>query len=68
MDFYCPAERLAVELDGSAHDSAAARRADAARTDYLARCAIRVLRFANDDVRTNLDGVLAVISAAFRKD
>ena len=68
VDFYCPAERLAVELDGSAHDSADAQRADGVRTDYLARRAIRVLRFANDDVRTNLEGVLTVIGAAFRED
>jgi len=64
LDFYCPAIRLAVELDGSAHDHEAAEVHDSRREAYLARCAIRVMRFVNDEVEMNLAGVVAVIEAA----
>jgi very-short-patch-repair endonuclease len=68
VDFYCPAERLAVELDGTAHDSALADARDAARDAFLRRCRIRTLRFTNDDVETNLEGVIAAIVNAFARD
>ena len=65
VDFYCPAERLAVELDGEGHAGDAAGTRDAARTAFLERHGVRVLRFENDDVRTNLEGVVEAIRAAF---
>ncbi len=65
LDFYCPAERLAVELDGTAHDSATADAHDAVRDAFLARCRIRTLRFTNDDVETNLEGVVGAIMNVF---
>jgi very-short-patch-repair endonuclease len=40
-------------------------RRDTARTTYLARAGVRVVRFENDDVTRNADGVLAVIAACF---
>ena len=67
FDFYCPAERLAVELDGAAHDSAAAETRDAARDAFMFRCGIRTLRFTNDEVETNLEGVVAAIVNAFSR-
>jgi very-short-patch-repair endonuclease len=65
LDFYCPAEKLAVELDGSTHDHDAAQAYDERRTDFLSKLGIRIVRFENKDVRTNLDGVLAAISQTF---
>jgi very-short-patch-repair endonuclease len=61
LDFYCPEAKLAVELDGAAHDHDLAFRRDAFRTAYLAAAGVRVIRFKNDDVMRNLEGVLAVI-------
>jgi very-short-patch-repair endonuclease len=61
LDFYCPEVKLAVELDGAAHDHDRALRRDAFRTAYLAATGVRVIRFENDDVVRNLEGVLAVI-------
>jgi very-short-patch-repair endonuclease len=66
LDFYCPAERLAVELDGAAHDHDAAFKRDEARTNYLREVGIRVLRFENRLVIDNLEGVLAEIAGSFR--
>jgi len=57
LDFYCAPKKLAVELDGDQHGTVAARAYDDARTRFLNAKAIRVLCFANHDVRENLDGV-----------
>jgi len=63
LDFYCPDLKLAVELDGAAHDHDQAFRRDALRTAYLAAAGVRVIRFENDDVVRNLEGVLAAIES-----
>ncbi len=62
VDFYCASVRLAIELDGRSHDGRAAH--DESRSQYLKNQRIRVLRIANDDVLTNLDGVLELIAGA----
>ena len=67
LDFYCPAVRLAVELDGSVHDSPGRAEYNAARTRALAAEGIRVLRFRNESVRDDLDGVCAAILGAARE-
>lgn len=61
LDFYCPEARLAIELDGSGHAYAGRLKKDRAREEFLATAGIRVLRFWNDAVRENLDGVLQAI-------
>jgi very-short-patch-repair endonuclease len=65
LDFYCPAEKLAVELDGAAHDSDDGAARDEARTAYLVELGIRVVRFENRDVMENLEGVLTEIARSF---
>lgn len=61
VDFACEESRLIIELDGGQH--AARQDYDSARTQYLEKCGYRVLRFWNNDVMGNLDGVLTVILA-----
>lgn len=68
LDFCCPAERLAVELDGAVHASPEARASDAARTAALEAEGLRVVRFENRQVFDDLDGVLAHIAAQFGDD
>jgi very-short-patch-repair endonuclease len=65
LDFYCPGERLAVELDGAAHDHEAAQNHDARRTRFLQSAGIRLVRFENREVIENLEGVLVVIARQF---
>ena len=65
LDFYAPAVKLAVEVDGSAHDLPDVVRKDAARDTWLTERGIRVLRVNAADV---LDmerrlGVLDTITA-----
>lgn len=56
-DFLCPALKLIIEVDGDTHDAAR----DARRDADLAALGYRVVRVANHDVMTNLDGVAALI-------
>jgi len=65
LDFYCPREHLAIELDGAAHDHEEAAQRDEARSRYLASHGIKVVRFENRDVMSNLEGVLQVIKDCF---
>jgi very-short-patch-repair endonuclease len=59
VDFYCDDARIAIELDGNSHADRATY--DAARTAFLESERIRVIRIGNDDVLTNLDGVLQML-------
>jgi very-short-patch-repair endonuclease/succinate dehydrogenase flavin-adding protein (antitoxin of CptAB toxin-antitoxin module) len=59
-DFLCPAVGLMVELDGPTHDAEADVRRDKAMTTK----GFAVLRFWNDEIYRNLDGVLVTILAA----
>ncbi len=65
LDFYCPAERLAVELDGAVHDDPARQSYDAERQRELEAFGVRVLRFENRAVLEAPDTVLAAIAEAF---
>ena len=66
LDFYCPARQLAVELDGGQHFEPSVQAYDERRTNYLRRRAIKLLRFSNDLVFTELHAVLEAIALALR--
>ena len=63
VDFVCLEEMIIVEVDGSQHADTAAE--DAVRSSWLEGQGFRVLRFWNNDVLKNIDGVLTQISASF---
>ncbi len=58
-DFLCVEARLIIEVDGSQHNA----EVDARRTHFLESRGYRILRFWNNEVLENLDGVLEVIMA-----
>ncbi len=60
VDFLCFAERLVIEVDGGQH--AEAVEYDARRTRLIESEGYRVLRFWNNDVLENADGVIAAIA------
>ncbi len=62
LDFYCDSARLCVEADGSQH--LANPVADRARDRTLAAAGVRTLRFLDDEILANPDGVLTVIRDA----
>ncbi|UUL81905.1 endonuclease domain-containing protein [Sphingomonas qomolangmaensis] len=59
LDFACRSAKIAVELDGGQH--ALQVEEDAARTAYLTAQGWTVLRFWNNDVLENLEGVITTI-------
>ncbi len=64
MDFCAPNHKLVIELDGSQHLKQHDN--DAARTDYLKSQGYRVLRFWNDAILKDMDGVGAAILEALK--
>ena len=62
LDFYCAEVSLCVEVDGGVHDAQQER--DAHRTASLALRGIRVIRFRNEEVLTDLPFVLRRIAKA----
>ena len=63
-DFACMAARLVIELDGSQHNTDAIRLRDQIRTRWLESEGFRVIRFWNNDLTQNMDGVLETVYAA----
>ena len=57
LDFYCPERRLAIEVDGGQHADVYGQQHDVHRNSYLRELNIRVIRFWNNDVLQNIEGV-----------
>lgn len=57
VDFYCPELKLVIEVDGDSHYSEKARNNDNVRDEYMRSLGIITLRFNNDDVMKNIEGV-----------
>ena len=65
LDFYCPSEKLAVELDGEVHFHDAAREYDYERKLFLQHFGIKVIRFENKQVFEDVEFVLYLIRLNF---
>jgi very-short-patch-repair endonuclease len=65
VDFLCARHRLIIEVDGGQHAGA---NVDRARTAWLEGRGFRILRFWNNDVLQNLDGVIEEIFLALRSE
>jgi len=63
-DFACLAARLVIELDGSQHNTDEHRAKDERRTRGLESEGYRVIRFWNNDLAHNMEGVLETVYAA----
>ncbi len=63
-DFACLSAKLIVELDGELHDFADRQRTDQIRDAFFMSEGFQVLRFTNDQVMSNLEGVVEVIRQA----
>ncbi len=62
IDFYCPALKLAVEIDGDSHFLDGAKTADRLREAFISGFGITCLRFTNEEVYWNIDGILESIT------
>ncbi len=65
VDFYCAGGKLVIELDGGQHAFQVSR--DAERTQALSAMGYLVLRFWNNDVLANIEGVLSDILLTLSK-
>ena len=64
-DFFCLKRNLIVEVDGGRHATAQDR--DAARTAWLEARGYRVIRFWNNEVIGNIEGVVETIARTARE-
>jgi very-short-patch-repair endonuclease len=65
-DFYCPSEKLIIELDGQHHYTPEGITKDFDRDKHLKMLNIKVLRFENKEVLDNLTKVLKTIKTNFK--
>jgi very-short-patch-repair endonuclease len=63
-DFASHQQRIVIEVDGGQHGEADRIERDAQRTSYLEKQGYRVLRFWNNDVLSNVEGIMECICAA----
>ncbi|NGP90134.1 endonuclease domain-containing protein [Fodinibius halophilus] len=61
VDFYCPALKLVIEVDGESHYTKEGREHDRRRTIFLKELGLYILRFTNEQIKQNLPGVLKKI-------
>jgi len=65
VDFYCPEEKLVIELDGEIHNDPMQSQNDFERDQRLTELGNKVLRFENNLIFNNLEGVLDLIESHF---
>jgi very-short-patch-repair endonuclease len=59
VDFFVPSHRLVIEIDGGIHKQQ--KEHDALRQQFLDDCGLKVLRFTDKEVETNLEAVLETV-------
>ncbi len=67
VDFYCPAAKLVIEVDGEAHRMGENPDRDVRRDRWLAEQELRVIRFGATDVMKDLESVVTAILLACRR-
>jgi isoleucyl-tRNA synthetase len=58
VDFVCIGKKLVLEVDGGYHNTSEQQEIDKARTSFLNHLGYRIVRFTNEEVIGNIDGVL----------
>lgn len=67
VDFYCPKEKLIIELDGEVHNNSVVEVYDQQRTNFLKSKGYQVIRFENRLVFDDLSNVLLEIQNNFKE-
>ena len=57
VDFLCPEKKLIIEIDGGQHNIEENINRDEIRTTYLEQNGFKVIRFWNNEIWNNIDGV-----------
>src|SRR4030095_15394986 len=58
VDYYCPESNLVIEIDGDVHANPNQIKRDRLRAEYLRGRGLQVIRYTNEEVLKNLEGVL----------
>ena len=58
VDFVCKEKKIIIELDGSQHNFEENIKNDNERTEYLENLGFKVIRFWNNEIENNIDGVI----------
>lgn len=61
VDFYCPKLKLVIEVDGDSHFTSEVQKYDQKRTEILEGYGLQVVRFTNEQVRNNFEGVCQTV-------
>lgn len=61
LDFYCSEYKFAIEADGSQHYELMGKKRDALREEELKKLGVEIIRFGDQDILTNIDGVYEAI-------
>lgn len=56
VDFYCHPVRLVIEVDGGYHLNTEQKEYDIGRSAELESWELKILRFTNNEINTNIDG------------
>lgn len=67
LDFYCPELKLAIEVDGYAHDSEEAEKYDAERQKIIEVYGVQFFRVRDELVKKNIETVLGKIRTEIMK-
>jgi very-short-patch-repair endonuclease len=68
LDFYCPEYRLGIEADGGQHYTDKGRQRDEIRTTELSKIGVKIIRFNDQEILSNIEGVYEIIQRAIEKE
>ena len=67
VDFYCPAAKLIIEVDGVQHYSEEGREYDKRRTECFEKYGLKVIRFTNREIDREFEGAALMIASEIDK-
>jgi len=67
VDFFCPREKLIIEIDGTVHNNFVNNEYDYKRTERLNELGFKAIRFTNQEIKNNIDLVLQAIKEELKK-
>jgi len=68
VDFICRSKKIIIEIDGGQHNEKDAVEYDKTRTFDLEKLGYKVIRFWNNDINNNLEGVYRTLQKEFEID
>jgi very-short-patch-repair endonuclease len=67
LDFYCPECRVGIEADGGQHYEDKGRQRDELRTTELSKIGVEIIRFNDQEIFNNIEGVYEIVQRVIEK-